>query len=169
MGARLVARRSGPRYGSPMSALPVQRQWTEQEYLDFERSAEEKHEFVDGQIIAMAGCNRRHNALTSRLGFALEKSLEGQTCEPFTSDMKVHIPATGRYRYPDASIACEPGFLDGTEDVLVNPCVIFEVLSKSTEAEDRGEKFEDYRSIPSFKEYVLVWQKKIAEERLLPV
>lgn len=147
-----------------MSALAEQRQWTEEAYLEFERSSVEKHEFMDGQVLAMAGANRRHDALTSRLTALLDRALFGHACEPFTADMKVHIPATGRYRYPDASIACEPAFRDDKEDVLINPCVIFEVLSSSTEAEDRGDKFKDYRSIASVQDYVIVQQKTVMVE-----
>lgn len=147
-----------------MSTLPAQRRYGSIEYLALERAAQERHELVDGEIRAMAGGNRRHSAIASRLGYLLERALEGQGCEPFTSDMKVHVPATGSYRYPDASVACEPAFQDSAEDVLVNPCVIFEVLSKTTEAEDRGDKFDEYRSIPSFREYVLIWQKKVLVE-----
>lgn len=147
-----------------MSALVAQPQWSEHEYLEFERTSEEKHDFVDGRIVAMAGNNRRHDAIVSRLTGVLDRALESGPCEPFTSEMKIHIPATGRYRYPDASIACEPAFLDENEDVLKNPCVIFEVLSKSTEAEDRGDKFKDYRSISSFQEYVLIGQQTVLVE-----
>lgn len=145
-------------------AAALMKQMTHEEYLALERASDEKHDFVDGMIVAMAGCSNRHDTITSNIVGMLYAALRGGTCQSYTSDMKVHIPATGGDRYPDASIACEPQFLDPTEDVLLNPCVIFEVLSDSTEATDRGKKFHEYRSIPSFKEYVLVSQHRILVE-----
>lgn len=139
-----------------MSALAADLQFCEQEYLSFERAAEERHELVDGRLVAMTGCSEEHALICQNLYRALGNALVSSPCRSYASDMKVHIAATGRYRYPDASVSCEPAFLDETRDVLTTPCVIFEVLSRSTEAKDRAEKFDDYRSVQSFGEYVLV-------------
>jgi Uma2 family endonuclease len=142
---------------------------TLEQYLVFERAAEEKHDFVDGQTVAMAGCTEAHDAVAGNVQRLLGNALAGRpgACRPFTSDMKLYIPATGGTRYPDASVACEPAYLDGTRDALVNPCVIVEVLSRSTEATDRGDKFVEYRSIPSFNEYVLVSQHRVLVEHYI--
>lgn len=146
-----------------MSAAAL-KQTTLEEDLAHERAFEEKHDYEGGQFIAMAGCNRRHDGITGNLVSALRRALESSPCESFTADMKVHTPATGRWKYPDASLACEPAFFDAVEDMLMNPCVVFEVLSDSTEAHDRGKKFALYRSIPSFQEYVLVSQHQMLVE-----
>ncbi len=150
-----------------MNAAVVVKPWiTLEEYLSAERAAEIKHNFVDREIVAMAGCAEPHDAIALNLVGCLRNALitRSSTCRPFTSDMKIHIPATAGARYPDASIACKPTYFDASRDLLVNPCVLFEVLSSSTEATDRGDKFVEYRSIPSFQEYVLISQRRILVE-----
>lgn len=128
-----------------------------EEYLAFERTSSEKHEFHDGEVFAMAGARRRHNQLGARLGGLLDAALRGRPCEVYSSDMKVRIPNRDRYMYPDVSVACgEPLFEDEEELVLLNPLLICEVLSPTTQSYDRGDKFADYRTIPSLREYVLV-------------
>jgi Uma2 family endonuclease len=147
-----------------MSAAAVTQHLTPDEYLAFERAAEGKHEYCDGQVFAMAGCNRRHDTIASRVIGALDRVLETSACQPFTSDMRVHIPATGLFTYTDGLVACEPSFTDEREDTLTNPVSIFEVLSDSTEAYDRGKKFENYRGILSLRDYVLISQHKVLVE-----
>lgn len=132
-----------------------------QEYLAFERASAEKHEYANGEIFAMAGCTREHSLLTGNLHAELRNALIERPCEVHTSDMRVKIVSTGRYVYPDTSVVCgEPLFEDADVDTLVNPVVIVEVLSDSSEAYDRGDKFAQYRSVPSMTDYVLVSQKE---------
>src|SRR5947199_9772162 len=121
-----------------MSSVPT-KLLTPAEYLARERAAEFKSEFYKGEMFAMSGANRRHVRICVNLTRRLDERLEGSACEAFTSDMRVKVTATGLYTYPDASIACGGAqFEDAEVDVLLNPKVIFEVLSKSTERRDRG-------------------------------
>ena len=134
---------------------------TEAEYLAFERASPDKHEYVDGEIFAMSGGTSEHAAVSASVIGELRNALAGRGCRVHTSDMRVHTPVTGRFLYPDASVVCgRLVFTDDTRDTLVNPRVIVEVLSDSTEGYDRGGKFESYQTIPSLLEYVLCSQKK---------
>jgi Uma2 family endonuclease len=148
-----------------MSTVP-KRLLTAAEYLARERVAEFRSEFFAGEMFAMAGANRRHSLICSNSVSLLRPGLRPGGCEVHGSDMRVKVSQTGLYTYPDASIACgEIQFEDDNEDVLLNPSVIFEVLSKSTERRDRGWKFVQYRKIPSLREYVLVAQDRPFIER----
>lgn len=134
---------------------------SEQEYLAFERSSPEKHEYADGEIFAMSGGTIEHSAVAANIIRELGNSLFGKGCRTLTSDMRLKIPSTGRYVYPDGSVVCgPPEFVDDTRDTLLNPRLIIEVLSDSSEAYDRGDKFAGYRSIASFQEYVIASQKE---------
>ncbi len=140
---------------------------TYEEYLSFERDSELKHEYDDGDIVAMAGGSRRHNALASRISAALEAA-RPPGCVAFQSDQKVRILATGRATYPDASMVCgsiEGDPADPSGATITNPTLIVEVLSPSTEEEDRGRKWLQYQLIPSLQEYVLVSQTQPRIER----
>jgi Uma2 family endonuclease len=149
-----------------MSAdVAEKRVWTPEEYLAWEREAPEKHEYFQGEVFAMAGAKRRHNLLSLNFGAELREALRRRTCEVYVSDMRVKVSASGHYTYPDAVVVCgTPRFEDAEEDTLLNPIVLVEVLSKSTASYDRGEKFESYRTIPSFRDYVLVSQTKVLVE-----
>ena len=132
---------------------------TAEAYLTLDRGSVDKHELWDGSVYAMTGASLAHNRLVRNLIVSLTKALEGKPCEVLPSDLRVRIPNQARYLYPDLSIVCGPPELEDDEaDTLVNPQVVIEVLSDSTEAFDRGQKFEAYRSIPSLVEYVLVAQ-----------
>ena len=132
---------------------------TPEEYLALERQAEHKSEYYDGEIFAMTGASLKHNRITLNVGSELNLQLKGRKCQAFTNDMRVHIPATGLYTYPDVVVVCgEPQLEDEHFDTLLNPVLIVEILSKSTARYDRAGKFSDYRSIPSFAEYLLVSQ-----------
>lgn len=142
------------------------------EYLAYERDSELKHEFDDGEIVAMAGGSRRHNALAMRIGAALDAARR-PGCVAFQSDQRVRVLATGKATYPDVSlvygpIAGDPADPDGS--TLTNPTLIVEVLSPATEAYDRGGKWQQYQLIPSLQEYVLVSQAepRIEHYRRLP-
>jgi Uma2 family endonuclease len=133
---------------------------TEEEYLEYERKAETKSEYYRGELFAMAGAKATHNIILSNLIRELGNSLRKKPCTVFPSDMRVRVSSTGLYTYPDLSIVCEkPIYLDSKEDTLINPSVILEILSDSTEAYDRGAKFQMYRNIPELKEYILVSTK----------
>jgi Uma2 family endonuclease len=149
-----------------MSAHPVEkRDWTAQEYLAWDRQQPTKHEFFQGEVFAMGGATREHNLLVVNITAELRNALRKKPCETYASDMRVKVPATGLYAYPDASVACgKPEFEDGTLDTLLNPLVLVEVLSDSSERCDRGKKFEQYRSIPSLTDYVLVSQDHVLVE-----
>jgi Uma2 family endonuclease len=135
--------------------------WTPEEYLAWERKQPEKHAYYRGEVFAMSGATREHNLIVFNTILALGEMLRDRPCESYPSDMRVRVPATGLYTYPDVTVVCgPPEFEDKRFDTLLNPQLIVEVLSPSTEAYDRGEKFENYRSIPSFVEYVLVSQDK---------
>jgi Uma2 family endonuclease len=131
------------------------------EYLATEEVSETKHEWLNGEVFAMAGGTLPHGALAAAVIAALSAALRGRPCRVFTSDVRVRVQETGLSTYPDVSVAC--GRLEtAPEDrhALVNPVVLVEVLSDATEAYDRGEKFAHYRRIPSLQEYVLVSQSK---------
>lgn len=149
-----------------MSASPAEKpRWTAAEYLAFERSAPEKHELYDGEIFAMAGASPQHNRIARNLNAVLWNATRNGPCEPFQSDLRLRIPSSENYCYPDVLVVCGPLELDGTEkDVLLNPAVICEVLSASTESYDRGGKFAQYRLIPSLTDYVLLAQDQVLIE-----
>ncbi|HTN92936.1 MAG TPA: Uma2 family endonuclease [Sorangium sp.] len=136
-----------------------------EEYLALERASEQKHEYANGEIFAMSGCSREHSLLAGSVQRELGNALLERPCEVHTSDMRVKIPSAGRYVYPDASVVCgDPVFEDAEVDTLMNPNVIVEVLSDASEAYDRGDKFAQYRSVPSITDYVLVSQKAVRIE-----
>jgi Uma2 family endonuclease len=149
-----------------MRAEPAEeRIWTAAEYLAWERAAPEKHAFYRGEIFAMAGASREHNLLVANIVRLLGNALLERPCETYPSHMRVKVPATGLYTYPDASVVSgEPQFEDTAFDTLLNPLVLVEVLSESTERYDRGEKFESYRTIPSLRDYVLITQERALVE-----
>ena len=130
---------------------------TAEQYLEIERKADYKSEFFNGGMFAMAGAREAHNLLVANLLAALHRQVRSGPCRVYPSDMRVHVKSTGLYTYPDVSALCgERNFLDGRTDTLLNPALIVEVLSPSTEAYDRGRKFEQYQSIESLREYLLV-------------
>ncbi|HLQ43214.1 MAG TPA: Uma2 family endonuclease, partial [Planctomycetaceae bacterium] len=132
---------------------------TEAEYLALERRSDEKHEFYQGEIFSMAGDSREHNLIALNLGGELRQELKDRPCEAYVGDMRVRITRSGLYTYPDVVAICgEPEFLDAEVDTLLNPTVLIEVLSDSTEEYDRGTKLKHYRKIPSLREYILVSQ-----------
>ncbi len=132
---------------------------TPEEYLAAERKAEFKSEYFNGEVFAMSGASRRHNLLLSQLHGLVWQHLRGERCLPFLSDMRVLVQPSGLYAYPDLSVVCEePEFSDAQADALLNPALIVEILSPSTEAYDRGKKARLYREMPSLKEYLLIAQ-----------
>jgi Uma2 family endonuclease len=141
---------------------------TEEEYLAIERQAEFRSEYFAGEMFALAGASRRHNRIVTNLVVALDLQLRGRPCNVYSSDMRVKVKSTGLFTYPDVVITCEEErFADGENDVLLNPLTIIEVLSDSTEAYDRGKKFENYQSIETLKEYLLVSQNSQRVEQFV--
>lgn len=136
---------------------------TPQEYLIAEAQSEQRSEYWDGIIVAMAGGSRSHNRIIRNLNRWLGASLEQSPCEPYSSETRVRVEACNAYFYPDALIVCgEAEFEESESETLLNPTVLFEVLSASTEAADRGRKFACYRTLPSLFHYVLIAQDTAA-------
>ncbi len=136
-----------------------------QEYLELEHRAEFKSEYYDGQIYAMAGTSLRHNSIAVNLLVELFSQLRGQPCRPYLSDVRLKTRASDAYMYPDIMVICGPPQLAPNEfDTVLNPTVIIEVLSPSTESWDRGGKFARYRPIESLTDYVLVSQDEVLVE-----
>ena len=151
-----------------MAAALPQTQLTPEEYITFERKAPFKNEFINGKIVAMSGASRAHNRITGDVFNAISNQLMGSACEAFIGDMRVKAGATASYFYPDVVVACdEPRFEDNVFDTLLNPIIVVEVLSPSTEADDRGEKFYRYRQLVSLQEYILISQDKVCVEHYL--
>ncbi len=148
-----------------MTAVPKTR-LTPEQYLAIERKAETKSEFYRGEMFAMAGASEEHCLIKDNMAREVGNQLKDSSCRVVTSDLRVKIDATGLYTYPDVVIYCgRPEFEDGVLDTLLNPRAIVEVLSKTTEAYDRGAKFRHYRQIASLQEYVLVSQDQPLAER----
>lgn len=137
-----------------------------EDYLSTERAALEKHEYYQGEIFAMSGTSLSHNKIFINIIGALTAKLKGKSCQPYGSDLRIHIPKNTLYTYPDISIFCnEPNLTDDQFDTATNPSVIIELLSKSTRNYDMGKKFFLYRDIDSLKEYILVDTEKIYVEK----
>jgi Uma2 family endonuclease len=142
-------------------SLQPRRYFTPEEYLALERKAEYKSEYVDGEIFAMSGASETHNVIAGNVFASLHTQFRGRPCRAYTSDMRVNVRPGKVYTYPDVVAVCgEPLFHDTYKDMLVNPTVIVEVLSPSTEAYDRGDKSLRYRQLASIQEYVLVSQEQ---------
>ncbi len=141
-----------------MTALPKQTMVTPDEYLSMERASDVRHEYHDGEVFEMDGASEAHVIICWNISSMLHSMFKGRPCKAYLSDMRLHVTSTGLYTYPDISVVC--GKEDTNPDTLINPTVIFEVLSPSTANYDRGDKFEHYREIDSLKEYVLIWQDK---------
>ena len=142
--------------------------FTPQEYLAMEREAEYKSEYVSGEIFAMAGTSYKHTIIVANLLRELGGQLRGGPCRAVANDLRVSVQATGAYTYPDVVIVCgQPQFGDEYLDTLLNPTVLMEVLSDSTEAFDRGGKFAHYRRLESLQEYVLITQSLMRVEHFV--
>lgn len=148
-----------------MATAPNRERLTPEQYLALERQLEGRHEFYRGEMFAMARASRNHIRIVGNLHAALHGHLRGQPCEVYMLDMRVLVKPTGLFTYPDITITRgQPRFLDNAFDTLLNPTVIIEVLSPSTELYDRVRKFAHYREIASLREYVLVAQDRMSVE-----
>ena len=148
-----MAIRAGHSYFSP------------EEYLAIERVSPIKHEYLQGQLVAMAGASKAHVIITGNLSALFVNHLRGSGCISYAVDMKVRLPSLDLFYYPDLAITCDERDRGSGEDFIIYPKLIVEILSDSTEAFDRGEKFEDYKSIQELEEYVLIHQKQMLVER----
>ncbi len=138
---------------------------TPEEYLAIERKAEYKSEYFNGEMFALAGSSSEHNTIALNIAGELRQQLKERPCRAYISDMRVRIPATGLYTYPDVIVVCgEPKFDDDYDDTLLNPAVLVEVLSPATESYDRGRKSSNYRTVESLAEYLLVSQDEYKVE-----
>ncbi|HEX6185194.1 MAG TPA: Uma2 family endonuclease [Pyrinomonadaceae bacterium] len=139
---------------------------TPEEYLAVERRSEGKSEYLAGEVFAMVGASKRHNLITANLIRVLGNQLLDRPCNVYPSDMRVKVSPLGKYTYLDVVVACEEEEFDDEErDTLLNPVVVIEVLLESTEAYDRGKKFEHYQYIESLTEYLLVSQEPYRVEQ----
>lgn len=141
---------------------------TVEEYLALERSTQDRSEYFKGEVFAMGGASERHNLIVGNVFASLHSQLRARECKVYSTEMRVKVSSTGLYTYPDIVALCgDARFDDEQRDTLVNPTLIIEVLSKSTEGYDRGEKFAQYRRIESLAEYLLVAQDRIRVEHYL--
>lgn len=148
-------------------AEKLEHYYTVEEYLAFEREAAAKSEYIDGEIVAMAGATRFHNLIGTNAVIALGVQLRGRRCEIYASDMRVRMRGA-RYSYPDVVVVCgEPQFADNEFDVLLNPVVVIEVLSASTRFRDKTEKLETYQAMDSVRECLLIEQGKMRVEQYI--
>ncbi len=148
-----------------MSSIAAQTILTPKEYIIAERKATLKSEYLSGEIVAMSGATNAHNLITMNIANGLYNQLTEKGCRVYASDMRVGINAGESYFYPDVSVVCEkPRFEDNKFDTLINPLIVIEVLSQSTEAYDKGEKFRRYRQLISLQDYVLISQDQVRVE-----
>jgi len=139
---------------------------TPEEYLEIERRAERKSEYFHGEMFAMAGASYAHVVIVDNLNHELKVRLKAGRCRVHSSELRLRVAPIGLYTYPDVMVICGgPEFADDRRDTVVNPVLIIEVLSESTEAYDRGKKFDQYRTLPSLREYLLVAQDAPRIER----
>ncbi len=142
-------------------SLQTKSRLTPQEYLTLERSAASKSEYINGEMFAMVGASESHNLIVANTVAELRQQLKKRPCKVYPSDMRVKVSQTELYTYPDVVVVCGAArFDDEQKDTLLNPTVIIEVLSDSTEGYDRGKKFEHYRKLESLSEYVLIAQSR---------
>ena len=136
------------------------------EYLSAERAASQKYEYYNGEVFAMSGASLKHNVIFRNTYIKLGLKLQGKSCQPFGSDLRIHIPKNTLYTYPDITIICgEPETTDDTTDTISNPTVIIEILSKSKRDYDKGSKFTLYRDIPTLKDYILIDSESVRVEK----
>jgi Uma2 family endonuclease len=149
-----------------MSSAAIRVRCTPEEYLVLERRAEFRHEYRDGIVTAMAGTSKERIRIVVNLAREIDTQLLERPCQVYVTDLRLAVTNAGLYTYPDLAVVCgEPRFLDDQFDTLLNPNVLIEVLSPSTEAYDRGEKFDRYKTLDSLREYVLVAQDRAHVER----
>ena len=141
---------------------------TPEAYLAIERQAAYKSEYFNGEMFAMAGASPHHVLIVTNVASELRWQLKKRLCTVFSTDLRVKVSTTGLYTYPDVTVVCgQPQFDDEHQDTLLNPTLIVEVLSQSTKDSDRGEKFEQYRTLESLREYILIAQNRCHVEQFV--
>lgn len=149
-----------------MTQAIERRNYTIEEYLEFEVNSEERHEYIDGEVVCVTGGTPNHNKIALNLATSLNFGLKRQPYDVFVTDQRLWIPQKGIYTYPDVMVIAHPiEYQENRRDTLVNPLLIAEVLSNSTQNYNRGEKFLAYRSIPTLQEYILIDQYSIYVEQ----
>ena len=149
-----------------MSSLAAETRLTPEEYLALERKATLKSEYINSEILAMSGASLAHTRITADIVTELNIQLRGRECEVISNDMRVKTGPKGAYFYPDVIVFCgDPQFEDNVFDTLLNPTLVIEVLSPSTEVYDKGEKFRHYQELVSLREYILVSQDRVRVEQ----
>ncbi|MBY0503735.1 MAG: Uma2 family endonuclease [Bryobacteraceae bacterium] len=143
-----------------MSHSPRRMLWSEAEYLAFESDSPTKHEFFSGEVFAMAGASPQHNLLAGNAALAIGMLVRGRGCKTFNSDQRIYIPATGLYTYADGGVACGKWEIHTDGMCLLNPVLLFEILSPSTRDYDRGAKREHYQQIPTLRHLLLIDQSQ---------
>ncbi|HVF27037.1 MAG TPA: Uma2 family endonuclease [Pyrinomonadaceae bacterium] len=140
----------------------IKPRYTLEEYFELEKNSDERYEYYNGEVFCMSGVSPNHAQIESNLNLALRLALRERGCRVFPANMRIKVPAAPPYRYPDIVVVCDKPVYEkiGGIDTLTNPALIIEVLSGSTEAYDRGDKFTYYKSIPSFREYLLIAQHR---------
>ncbi|CAN1210529.1 Putative restriction endonuclease domain-containing protein [Tumidithrix helvetica PCC 7403] len=151
-----------------MIAQPQQSHMTPQEYLEWESHQQIRHEYINGEVFAMAGGTRSHNRIAGNLYSSLDSYLQSRSCEIYFTDVKVQLSKSSAYHYPDLMVTYDPRDIEaedrGNNLFVQYPCLIVEVLSPSTEAYDRGGKFMQYRKLDTLQEYVLIQSELIGVE-----
>jgi Uma2 family endonuclease len=138
---------------------------TEEQYLEMERRAEQRSEYLNGEVFAMAGASLPYVVINDNLVFVFRRGLAGRACRAYSRDLRVLIAESGLYTYPDLLVICgAPQIAEKDRNTVTNPKIIVEVLSPATADYDRGEKFMSYRSIPSFREYLVIYQDRVRAE-----
>ena len=141
---------------------------TVEEYLAMEDASTEKHEFIGGEVYAMAGASFAHNQIASNAHGEIFQFLKNKSCRIYGSDLKVHVKTDSGFVYPDLAIVCNgPEFLEGRKDIVTNPTVIIEVLSGETQDYDHGKKFMLYRQLPTLQEYILISSLEVRVEKFI--
>ena len=143
-------------------SVQVKPRYTLEEYFELERTSEERYEYFNGEVFCLSGVSPNHAQIESNLITMLNNRLRERGCRVFPANIRIKVPAAAPYRYPDLAVLCDKPIYEeiGGIEALTNPALIVEVLSPSTEAYDRGDKFTYYKSIPSFREYLLVAQHR---------
>jgi Uma2 family endonuclease len=144
-----------------MSAMP-RPQVTPEQYLNYERASNHRHEYLDGEILAMVGASRNHNLIVQNLGLIINTQIRDRGCESYANEMRVGVNPARMYAHPDFVLVCgTPEFDAKEQDTLLNPTVFVEVLSPSTESCDNSAKAELYRAVPSLQDYLIVVQDRL--------
>ena len=147
-----------------MTAQP-EKKYTPEEYLELERAAEFRSEYYDGEIFEMPTSRHDHSHIKANLAPIIGLFLRGKKCRSYSTDLRIHAPASNFFAYPDVLVVCErEEFIEAETDTLLNPKTIIEILSERTEEYDRGKKFQLYRSIPSLEEYILIDSERVSAE-----